>query len=52
MKVKYLRNILDNFEDNEEIEEALKWVVTTISFAAFNKEKELNKQWNNYRNNV
>lgn len=35
----------------KEAETFQKWVVTTISIAAFNKEKELNKQWDNYRGN-
>lgn len=49
--ITFISYVVENYEQFEEIEEALKWAVTTISIAAFNKEKELNKQWDNYRGN-
>ena len=49
--ITFISYVVENYEQFEEIEEPLKWAVTTISIAAFNKEKELNKQWDNYRGN-
>ena len=49
--ITFISYVVENYEQFEEIEGPLKWAVTTISIAAFKKEKELNKQWNNYRGN-
>ena len=49
--ITFISYVVENYKQFEEIEGPLKWAVTTISIAACKKEKELNKQWNNYRGN-